>query len=117
VYLFIEPSSEQQLPFRMLFQPAGDAVFYRACEADDFRGLVAALLNDPDYETAPVADRLQSRIRMAEDLVLLNKLKDRHLRVSEGEATNAINVHTDQEFIRSLETIGFLSLATEGLSQ
>jgi len=98
----------------MLFQPAGDGVFYRACEADGYRGLVAAILNDADYEDATLAHRLQSRIRMAEDLVLLSQLEHRHLRVTDRETTDAINVHTDEEFIRSLEEIGFLSLSVAG---
>ena len=113
MYRFIDPSSEQQLPFRMLFQPARAGVFYRACEADGYRGLVAALLNDAEYENATVADRLQSRIRMAEDLVLLNEHEHRHLGVTDREAADAINVHTDEEFIRSLERIGFVSLAPQ----
>ena len=95
----------------MLFQPAGEGVFYRACEANGYRGLVAALLNDAEYENATVADRLQSRIRMANDLVLLNELEHRYLHVTDHEAADAINVHTDQEFIHSLERIRFLSLA------
>ena len=95
----------------MLFQPAGDGVFYRACEADGYRGLVAAILNDAGYQNAALADRLQSRMRMAEDLLLLSQLEHRHLRVTDRERTDAINVHTDEEFIRSLERIGFLSLS------
>ena len=100
----------------MLFQPAGDGVFYRACEADGYRGLVAALLNDADYEDATLADRLQSRIRVAEDLVLLHRLEHRDLRVTDRDEADAINVHTDREFISSLERIGFLSLSSPGVS-
>lgn len=111
MYRFIQPSSEFHLPFRMLFQPAGDGLFYRACEADGYRGLVAALLNDAGYEIATIADRLRSRIRMAQDLVLLNEIDDRHSRVTDRETSDAINVHSDEEFINSLERIGYLSLA------
>jgi len=100
----------------MLYQPAGDGVFYRACEADGYRGLVAAILNDAEYEDATLADRLQSRIRMAEDLALLHELEHRDLRVTDRDEANAINVHTDREFIMSLEQIGFLSLSVSGVS-
>ena len=48
MYRNIQPESAHRLPLRMLFQPAGDGVLYRGCEADSFRGLVAALLDDPD---------------------------------------------------------------------
>jgi hypothetical protein len=64
MYLFIHPGSERQLPMRMLFQPAGDGTFLRACEADSWRGLVAAILDDPDYETANAEDRLVERLRL-----------------------------------------------------
>jgi hypothetical protein len=48
MYRNIQPESEPRLPLRMLFQPTGDGVFYRACEAGTFQRLVAALLDDPD---------------------------------------------------------------------
>jgi len=113
VYRLIKPSSTSQLPLRMLYQPAGDGVFHRACEADGYRGLVAAILDDPEYEHAALADRLHSRIRIALDLVLLGQLDQLRLRVNDQDATDAINIHTDEKFIRSLERIGFLSLTTE----
>jgi hypothetical protein len=98
----------------MLFQPAAEGRFYRACEADGYRGLVAALLDDQFYETASFAGRVQSRIRMAEDLALLNELEGRALHVGDRHEPDAINVHGDEEFIRSLELIGFLSLPASG---
>ena len=51
MYRRINPASQQQLPMRMLFQPLGNGTFHRACEADSFRGLVAAMLDDPAYES------------------------------------------------------------------
>jgi hypothetical protein len=42
MYRRINPTSPQELPMRMLFQPLGNGTFHRACEADSFRGLVAA---------------------------------------------------------------------------
>lgn len=111
VFRPVNPSSPQELPLRILFQPAGGGVFYRACEADSYRALVAALLGDPGYEEAAVADRLQARVRMAEDLLLIHQLEDRQLRVTDRDTDDAINIHSDEEFIQSLERIGFLSLA------
>lgn len=109
----IYPRSQQHLPLRMLFQPAGEGLFHRACEADGYRGLVAAILDDRGYEEASLPDRLRSRVRMAEDLLLIHQLEGRQLRVTDRDFDDAINVHSDEEFIRSLERIGFLSLAAE----
>jgi len=59
MYRRITPRDRQELPLRMLFQPVGDGSFHRACEADRFRGLVAAILDDPAYDAARVqADHL-----------------------------------------------------------
>jgi len=84
-----------------------------ACEADGYRGLVAAILNDADYEDATLADRLLSRIRMAEDMVLIHELEDLQLGITDHDEADTINVHTDEEFIRSLERLEFLSLASQ----
>ena len=114
MYRFVGPETSQELPFRMLFQPAPGGAFYRACEAEGYRGLVAALLDDPDYETAGLAGRLQARIRMADELVLISQLEDPALRARDQDEPGAINVHSDEEFIRSLDRIGFLSLPQSG---
>jgi hypothetical protein len=95
----------------MLYQPAGEGLFHRACEADSYQALVAALLDDPGYEASPLEHRLQVRIRMAGDLVLLGQLEGRKLHISDREKHDSINVHTDEEFIRSLEQQAFLSLS------
>ncbi|HEY8884770.1 MAG TPA: hypothetical protein VIO35_05605 [Chloroflexota bacterium] len=100
----------------MLFQPAGSGTFYRACEADTHRALVAALLDDPEYETAPLEARLRSRIRLAKDLVLLGRVEGHELTLSDREETASINVHTDEEFISSLHRLGLVSLAS-GLAE
>ena len=110
MYRFIRPDVPQELPLRMLFQPADSGLFNRACEADSYRGLVAALLDDPDYETASLSERLDRRVRMAEDLVLLAGVDGRRLEVSDRDGPGSINVHSDEEFIHSLERIGFVSL-------
>jgi hypothetical protein len=110
MYRFIRPDSAQELPLRMLFQPAGGGLFHRACEADSYGGLVAALLSDPGYETAGIAERLQERIRIANDLVLIRQMEGDQLAVADQEETDAINVHSDGEFIHSLERIGFAAL-------
>ena len=114
VYRYVQPETPQGLPFRMLFQPAQGGAFYRACEADGYRGLVAALLDDPEYELASLGDRLQARIRMADDLVVISQLEDPPLRARDRDEPGAINVHSDEEFIRSLEQMGFLSLPQSG---
>jgi hypothetical protein len=94
----------------MLFQPAGDGLFLKACEADSWRGLVAAILNDPEYETADLETRLVNRLRLADDVVLLAQLKDRTLQVADHDEPDTINVHSDEPFIRSLDRLGFVSL-------
>lgn len=110
MYRFIRPDTPAELPLAMLFQPAGAGLFHRACEADSYRGLVAAVLDDPEYETAAVEIRLERRLRMANDLELLATVEGRKLQVSDRDRADAINVHGDEEFIRSLERIGFLAL-------
>lgn len=111
MYRFIRPDTPPEMPLRMLFQPAaGSGLFHRACEADSYRGLVAALLDDPDYETTSLKKRLEERLRMARDLVLIAEVDGRRLEVSDRDGPASINVHTDEEFIRSLERMGFLSM-------
>ena len=76
MYRRINPTSRQELPMRMLFQPLGDGTFHRACEADSFRGLVAAMLDDPTYESGDVETRLVYRLRLADELVLLARIEN-----------------------------------------
>jgi hypothetical protein len=94
----------------MLFQPMGDGSFYRACEADSFRGLVAAILDDPAYERAAVEERLLARLRLADDVRLLAELDGRHLEVADGDGHDTINVASDEPLIQSLDRLGFISL-------
>ena len=110
MYRLIRPDTQQELPLRMLSQPADSGLFHRACEADSYRGLVAALLDDPNYETASLSRRLDRRVRMAEDLVLIAGVDGRPLEVSDRDGPGSINVHSDEEFIQSLEQTGFVSL-------
>ncbi|MDQ6901308.1 MAG: hypothetical protein M3072_17725 [Candidatus Dormibacteraeota bacterium] len=112
MYRYIEPDSPKQAPLRMLFQPAGDGVFFKACEADSWRGLVAAILNDPGYESADLETRLVTRLRLADDVVLLAQLDERTL-VADHDGPHTINVHSDEPFIRSLDRLGFVSLPPE----
>lgn len=111
MYRRIHPRSPQELPLRMLFQPTDDGLFHHACEADGYRGLVAAILDDPAYETETLQDRLELRLRLANDLILLGELEARHLKVGDRNVEDVINVHSDREFILSLGRIGYLSLA------
>jgi hypothetical protein len=95
----------------MLFQPLGDGTFHRACEADSFRGLVAAILDDPDYENGDVESRLAKRLRLADDLVLLAMAEQQQtVLVSDRDADQTINVASDERFIRSLDRLGLVSL-------
>ncbi|MDQ6947416.1 MAG: hypothetical protein M3256_14385 [Actinomycetota bacterium] len=111
MYRLIRPDTPQELPLRMLFQPADSDLFHRACEADSYRCLVAALLDDPAYESASISKRLDRRVRMAEDLVLIAKVDGRQLEVLDRDGPSSINIHSDGEFIHSLEQTGFVSLA------
>ncbi len=111
MYRRINPTSRRELPMRMLFQPLGDGTFHRACEADGFRGLVAAVLNDPDYENGDVESRLATRLRLADDLVLLAMAAQQQtVLVSDRDADQTINVASDERFIRSLDRLGLVSL-------
>ncbi len=96
----------------MLFHPVGDGVFLRGCEADSFRGLVAALLDDPGYEQEVAEDRLITRLRLADDVKLLAGVSGEARSVG-GSDDGTINVVTDETFVRSLDRIGFVSLPLE----
>ena len=111
MYRRINPTSRQQLPMRMLFQSLGNGTFLRACEADSFRGLVAALLDDPAYETGDVETRLVNRLQLADELVLLAHVaSEPSLIVGDRDADLTINVASDERFIRSLDRLGLVSL-------
>ena len=111
MYRRINPTSRRELPMLMLFQPLGDGTFHRACEADSFRGLVAAILDDPDYENGDMESRLATRLRLADDLVLLAMAeRQQTVLVSDRDADQTINVASDERFIRSLDRLGLVSL-------
>lgn len=95
---------------RMLFHPLGEGIYLRACEADSVRGLVAALLDDAGYETADAAARLGQRLRLANDVHLLAQLQDKQIRVTDRDEASAINVSSDEAFLRSLHRLEFVSL-------
>ena len=98
------------LAVKLLFQPSGDGLFVWSCEADGFGGLVAAILDDPDYETADVENRLINRCRFAEDIALIAQLSGRKLVVADRDRAETINVASDESFIHSLDRLGFVSL-------
>jgi hypothetical protein len=111
MYRRINPASQQQLPMRMLFQPLGNGTFHRACEADSFRGLVAAMLDDPAYEMGDVETRLVNRLRLADELVLQARIENEpSLLMGDRDADLTINVASDEPFIRSLNRLGLVSL-------
>ena len=111
MYRRIKPTSRQELPMRMLFRPLGNGTFHRACEADSFRGLVAAMLDDPLYETGDVETRLVNRLRLADELVLLAQIDNEpSVLVGDRDADHTINVASDERFIRSLDRLGLVSL-------
>ena len=95
---------------RMLFQPSGDGLFHRACEADGFRGLVAAMLDDTGYETVDVETRLVSRLRVAHDAAFLAEIDGRQVLVSDRDGATTVNVASDETLIRSLDRLGFVSI-------
>ena len=111
MYRRINPTSRQQRPMRMLFQPLGNGTFLRACEADGFRGLMAAMLDDPEYEGGGVETRLVNRLRLAHELELLARIENEpSLVIGDRDADRAINVASDERFIRSLDRLGLVSL-------
>jgi len=111
MYRRINPTSRQQLPMRMLFQPLGNGTFLKACEADSFRGLVAAMLDDPAYESGDVEARLVNRLRLADELVLLARIDNEpSLLIGDRDADLTINVASDERFIRSVDRLGLVSL-------
>jgi hypothetical protein len=111
MYRRINPTSRQQLPMRMLFQPLGNGTFLKACEADSFRELVAAMLDDPAYESGDVEARLVNRLRLADELVLLARIENEpSLLIGARDADLTINVASDERFIRSLDRLGLVSL-------
>jgi hypothetical protein len=111
MYRRIHPASQQQLPMRMLFQPLGNGTFHRACEADSFRGLVAAMLDDAAYESGDVETRLLNRLRLADELVLLARIENEpSVLIADKDADQTINVASDEPFIRSLDRLGLVSL-------
>jgi hypothetical protein len=110
MYRYIQPDSPREAPLRMLLQPAGEGIFLKACEADSWRGLVAALLDDPEYESADAETRLVHRLRLADDVALLAKVDGRDVAVNDETAPDNVDVHSDEPFIRSLDRLGFVSL-------
>jgi hypothetical protein len=110
MYRFIHPGSERQLRMRMLFQPAGDGTFLRACEADSWRSLMAAILDEPAYETAGPEDRLVERLRLADDVKLLAAIDDRTVTVADRDGPETVNISSDEPLLRSLDALGFVSL-------
>ena len=111
MYRRITPDDERQLPLRMLLQPTGDGLFLRAAEADSFRGLVAAILDDPGYEAEGLERRLMHRLRIADDVVLLAEVAgEPKVSVSDRDGERTLNVSSDQRFIRSLDRLGYVSL-------
>ncbi len=92
-------------------QPTRDGAYQRACEADGWRGLVAALRNDPGYESADVETRLVHRLEAAHDAALLAELIGLSVpKISDRDAPDTINVSSDEPFIRSLHRAGLVSL-------
>ena len=111
MYRRINPTSRQQLRLRMLFQPLGNGTFLKACEADSFRGLVAAMLDDPAYESGDVETRLLNRLRLADELVLLARIDNQpSVLIGDKDADQTIYVASDEPLIRSLDRLGLVSL-------
>jgi hypothetical protein len=110
MYRLIHSGDRQELTLRMLFHPVGEGVYLKACESDSFRGLVAALLDDPAYEAAGPQSRLVERLRIANDVALLAQLEGRRLQVSSREGSDTITIASDESFIRSLDRLTVVAL-------
>ncbi len=110
MYRLIHPGTRQELPLRMLFHPVGEGTYLRACEADTYRSLVAALLDDPNYERSGPETRLQFRLRLADDVKLLAGLAGLTYEVADQDRPATINVASDEPFLRSLHRLGVVSL-------
>jgi hypothetical protein len=54
-----------------------------------------------------------NRLRLADDIRLLAAVIDQDLKVADRDGPSAINVASDEPFIRSLDRLGFVSLAPE----
>ena len=111
MYRRIHLDSARDLLLRMLFQPLGNGTFHRACEADSFRALVAAILDDPNYERADLETRLVQRLRITDDVRLLGQMQGQILKVGDRDGENVVNIASDEPFIRSLDRLGVVSLA------
>lgn len=111
MYRVIHPGDRQELPLRMLFHPVGEGVFLNAAEADGYRGLLAALIDDPGYEAADPQRRLVERLRLANDVALLAELEGRRLQISDRDGPETIVIASDEPFLQSLDRVGFVSLA------
>ena len=55
--------------------------------------------------------RLARRLRLADDLVLIAETNGRHLHSADRDGAETINVASDEPLIRSLDLLGFVSLA------
>ncbi len=108
-YLFTK--SPRELSMGMLLDPVGDGSFRRAAEADNWKGLVAAVLGDPAYETDAPPDRLVKRLHLAHNAQLLVGLEhDGKLQVADRDAPATLNVSSDETLIRGLDRNGVVSL-------
>jgi len=111
VYRELSPETLREFPFAMLLDPAEDGSFRRACEADSWRGLVAAVLRDPSYEEQDARERLIRRLRLAEDARFLGELIGRPgLRVGIGASDDMLDISTDRSILESLDRYGIASL-------
>jgi hypothetical protein len=90
----------------------------RAAEADSFAGLVAAIVDDAAYELGNVEARLRQRLRLADDVVMLTEVAgEKRPAISDHPGELTIDVSSDERFIRSLDRLGWLSLAPQAATQ
>lgn len=71
----------------------------------------AAILDDPNYERADVETRLVARLRIADDVRLLDEMQGRIVAIGDRDSENVVNVASDEPFMRSLDRLGVVSLA------
>ena len=111
MYRLIHPADRRELRLRMLYHPVSQGVYLKACEADSYRGLVAALLDDPGYETETPQARLLARLRIANDVALLAELEGQRIDVFDVDGPDRITIASDEPLLRSLDRLGVVSLA------
>ncbi len=110
-YRHLPGNDEQTMPLMLHYRPLGNGLFERACEADTFMGLIAALMESQEYEhTFSAEKRLVKRMQLAAGIEQLYAVFNRTLQITDTPTENGIDVSSDEPMITSLEAIGYCRL-------